>query len=372
MTAPPFRAREKRDPPSVGRSDVRNHRTAPPRRAAGGRGARRADVRGARAPRAGRARASTSTAASASASSACASSTSRRATSRSTTRTARSSSSSTARSTTTASCAPSSCGAGTASRTQATPRSSSTSTRSTAPTASRASTACSRSRSGTRAAGSCCSPATASARSRSSTRAGTASLSFASETGRPARGSRDPARGRPRGDRRLPRARLRAGAADRVPRRAQAAARPHARRARRPARLERYWTLDYAAKLDDVPVEELCERIRAGLLEATRMRLIADVPLGAFLSGGIDSSAVVAAMAAAVERAGPARSRSASTTSEFDELPHARRIAERFGTEHEEFAVRAAGGRDRCPSSSATTASRSRTRRRSRPSTSPR
>ena len=52
--------------------------------------------------------------------------------------------------------------------------------------------------------------------------------------GRPARGPRDPSRGRPRGDRRLPRARLRAGPPHRDPRRAQAAARPHAGRARRP------------------------------------------------------------------------------------------------------------------------------------------
>ena len=62
-------------------------------------------------------------------------------------------------------------------------------------------------------------------------------------------------------------------------------------------------------------------------------------PLGAFLSGGIDSSAVVAAMAQAGARHGQDvldRLRAAA----FDELPHARRVAELFGTEHHEFIVR--------------------------------
>lgn len=106
------------------------------------------------------------------------------------------------------------------------------------------------------------------------------------------------------------------------------------------AELRRYWKLDYAQKLDGVPVEEICERIRAGLREATRKRMIADVSLGAFLSGGIDSSAVVAAMAD--HSTTPVRTFSIGFAHEdFDELPHARRIAQRFGTVHEEFEVRA-------------------------------
>jgi asparagine synthase (glutamine-hydrolysing) len=105
------------------------------------------------------------------------------------------------------------------------------------------------------------------------------------------------------------------------------------------ATIERYWALDYAHKLDE-PVEELCERIREGLLAATRRRLISDVPLGAFLSGGIDSSAVVAAMAQLSSE--PVRTFSIGFDHEgFDELPHARQIARQFGTVHEEFQVRA-------------------------------
>jgi asparagine synthase (glutamine-hydrolysing) len=106
------------------------------------------------------------------------------------------------------------------------------------------------------------------------------------------------------------------------------------------AQVRRYWKLDYASKLEGESVEEIGERIRAGLLEATRKRMIADVPLGAFLSGGIDSSAVVAAMAQ--QSSEPVRTFSIGFDhQEFDELPHARRIAEQFGTVHEEFQVRA-------------------------------
>jgi asparagine synthase (glutamine-hydrolysing) len=105
------------------------------------------------------------------------------------------------------------------------------------------------------------------------------------------------------------------------------------------AHLQRYWQLDYGNKLEGVSQEELCERIRDALRKATRRRLIADVPLGAFLSGGIDSSAVVAAMAEA--SSGPVRTFSIGFEHQrFDELPHARRIAQQFGTEHEEFIVR--------------------------------
>jgi asparagine synthase (glutamine-hydrolysing) len=103
-------------------------------------------------------------------------------------------------------------------------------------------------------------------------------------------------------------------------------------------RLRRYWQLDYGSKLDLSPAE-LGERIRAELRSAVRRRLIADVPIGAFLSGGIDSSAVVAAMAE--EGGGPVRTFSIGfESSRYNELPHARRVAERFGTQHEEFVVK--------------------------------
>lgn len=100
----------------------------------------------------------------------------------------------------------------------------------------------------------------------------------------------------------------------------------------------RYWQLRYQPKRV-LREEEAVEALRAKLEEAVRLRMISDVPLGAFLSGGIDSGTIVAMMA----RAGAGRVRTFSIGFEeeaFNELPVARTVAERYGTEHHEFIVR--------------------------------
>jgi asparagine synthase (glutamine-hydrolysing) len=103
------------------------------------------------------------------------------------------------------------------------------------------------------------------------------------------------------------------------------------------ARVERYWRLSYRAD-DSASFEELQERVRDGLLEATRLRLRSDVPLGAFLSGGVDSSAVVAAMSLA--GTGKVRTFSIGFDVEsYDETAYAREVALRYDTEHHEFKV---------------------------------
>lgn len=103
-------------------------------------------------------------------------------------------------------------------------------------------------------------------------------------------------------------------------------------------KLERYWSLDYQPKVK-LSLQEAGEGLREKLVEAVRLRMISDVPLGAFLSGGIDSSIVVGLMAELSDR--PVRTFSIGfEDASFNELPHARRVAERWGADHHEQVVK--------------------------------
>jgi asparagine synthase (glutamine-hydrolysing) len=99
----------------------------------------------------------------------------------------------------------------------------------------------------------------------------------------------------------------------------------------------RYWRLHIEP--DHRPIaEEWQEAVRAKLDETVRLHLIADVPVGAFLSGGLDSSIVVASSAGATR--GQLQTFSIGFREEaFSELPYARQVAERFGTRHTEEVV---------------------------------
>jgi asparagine synthase (glutamine-hydrolysing) len=103
-------------------------------------------------------------------------------------------------------------------------------------------------------------------------------------------------------------------------------------------RIDCYWHLDYGAAPHSEDEREVVAELRRQLREAVRRRMVADVPLGAFLSGGIDSAGVVAMMAEQSSR--PVRTFSIGfTTDRFNELPRARLLARHLGTEHEELVV---------------------------------
>ncbi|PYV96898.1 MAG: asparagine synthase (glutamine-hydrolyzing) [Acidobacteria bacterium] len=101
-------------------------------------------------------------------------------------------------------------------------------------------------------------------------------------------------------------------------------------------RIRKYWDLPEFGTHPPRSEEECLEEMEHRLAEAVRIRLIADVPLGALLSGGVDSSTVVALMARA--SSGPVKTFSIGFKhSEFNEAPYARLVAKRFGTEHHEL-----------------------------------
>ncbi|MFL6231239.1 MAG: asparagine synthase (glutamine-hydrolyzing) [Pyrinomonadaceae bacterium] len=103
-------------------------------------------------------------------------------------------------------------------------------------------------------------------------------------------------------------------------------------------KIERYWEPNFNRK-EKWSEEEAGERAVEVLREAVRVRLMSEVPLGAFLSGGIDSSAVVALMAEA--SSAPVKTFSIGfEEQDFSELHHARRVAEHVGADHHEFIVR--------------------------------
>jgi len=104
----------------------------------------------------------------------------------------------------------------------------------------------------------------------------------------------------------------------------------------------RYWRISPAVDRG-ITEREWVERVRARLDESVSMQMVSDVPIGAFLSGGIDSSTVVGLMAAHSDQ--PIRTyaigfKGTAADDYYNELPYARRVADLFRTEHHEIVVR--------------------------------
>jgi asparagine synthase (glutamine-hydrolysing) len=100
-------------------------------------------------------------------------------------------------------------------------------------------------------------------------------------------------------------------------------------------KIERYWNVRFEPQIGRSE-GDVAEELRAHLLESVRLHMVSDVPVGAFLSGGTDSSAVVAAMSAV--GTGCVKTFSIGFRDEgFNELPFARLVADRLGTDHHEL-----------------------------------
>jgi asparagine synthase (glutamine-hydrolysing) len=103
-------------------------------------------------------------------------------------------------------------------------------------------------------------------------------------------------------------------------------------------KIRQYWDLPEFGTHPPIGEEECLEELERRLEEAVRIRLISDVPLGALLSGGVDSSIIVALMARTSAK--PVQTFSIGFKAEqFDESKFARLVAERFGTEHHELVL---------------------------------
>jgi len=104
-----------------------------------------------------------------------------------------------------------------------------------------------------------------------------------------------------------------------------------------PVKQTKYWSLQNIAVQSPLKLyEEICKDVKSLFFSAVERRLVADVPFGAFLSGGIDSSLVVAVMSQLMRD--KVRTFSVSfNESKFSEAPYAAQIAKQYGTEHHEI-----------------------------------
>jgi asparagine synthase (glutamine-hydrolysing) len=108
--------------------------------------------------------------------------------------------------------------------------------------------------------------------------------------------------------------------------------------ARAGLRISRYWDLSYGPKMGGSD-EQLVDALEEQLVESLRLHMVSDVPVGAFLSGGLDSTLVVGLLERHVLDAPIDTFAGKLDYGDFDESPAARAVAERYGTRHHEQAI---------------------------------
>lgn len=110
--------------------------------------------------------------------------------------------------------------------------------------------------------------------------------------------------------------------------------------------IQRYWNVSFKKPAEELSDQEYEDRLLELLRESVRLRLRSDVPFGAFLSGGVDSSTIVALMAEQMAEPVKTFSVGFEGVGEQDELPYAQQVADRFGCEHHTLIIRAADFHD--------------------------
>jgi len=101
-----------------------------------------------------------------------------------------------------------------------------------------------------------------------------------------------------------------------------------------------YWELDMNHSSEPEDENSVAEELKSIFDESVKLRLMSDVPLGAFLSGGVDSSAVVASMSLLMGKEPVKTASIGFSEKKFDELAYARMVAEQYHTDHTEFVVK--------------------------------